>query len=986
MDSDQAIRVIKQHDDLDRVPQEDRQYVESPEDVPEEAQALEGEGEDVWFYDESEVPDEEIDINQDISEEYNSEEWVESHKDFSGLEVGDTVDVYSDVENDIYHGEIINHEFAEEDVVYEIEFDDNSTAWYKPNEIRIESPKSPTEGKEIEIDEYKEGDKIRYYRFGEMKEGIVDDVDDGTVLVANESGGTDIATSSKHRASRITSAQNVSASEYSKTIDINSSGIDDDNSELMNQISNVVSSINSEDVAKSVVDGIEEVIYKNEGNWWDKTEHVMSIDEGADKDAVAHEFSHALEDVQGFDVDPEEKGTSLLAEYQVEHVLPLEFGRQMGDVIVDAVEELEQRRGTTELNDEVKEQLRNSDKFNQEIEKEDFKLTKVDEDIEHSEEFEELVDAVNSSWERIADLASEGEFKKAEIISPKIPYSASNASELLATTNEIFQASNGNEAHIMDFWRYHPEIMYSYLDNFEPSDEAKSMMNKLQVSDDEKDRFVRDIPFPEVLGKLKQDDLDDVPPEHRQYVDRPEEVPEEAEPRRGEEPNTWFYDVRQVSEARDWPDGYNEREWIENNQLYDGIKIGDGVDVYSEEDNDIFTGEVVGRDVDRNYVGYKVEFEDGSTGWFSPEKIKIQDAFSPDEGEQIPVHEYERGDKVKYAFHNSIQEGIVVDKGERDELFVLTENGRVMLATSSGYRAAKIEDKQNVDPSDYARTVDISSERVPYEDDMRNEIAEVTETVQNENIARKSVDEIEHIKYKSSASNHWNKETKEMAIERGRERSVVAHEFTHALADAHGFETDPESKGVHIITKFQVEDILPIKFGERLGDVIIAATDRLQEARNIKGLDDENRETLENSDEYDPIVKKEDFMLQKEDEDIETSEELEKLISDINSTWEEIAEIASNGEYNRAEIRCPLRPYAGSNASEMFATVNQIFQSTNGDEVNLRTIWEFHPNLMHSYLDVFEPSKPAKKFLNALQLNDSVEDHFNEVPFPEVKP
>lgn len=485
-----------------------------------------------------------------------------------------------------------------------------------------------------------------------------------------------------------------------------------------------------------------------------------------------------------------------------------------------------------------------------------------------------------------------------------------------------------------------------------------------------------------IVSRSKQD----IPYEHRQYVDSPSEAPEGVDLHEGDEEDTWFYDVRDVEGQNDgWPEEYSPTEWEENRQEFGGFENGDIVNVYIEEENEVYTGELVDVDADERGAYYNIEFEDGSDIWTTLDNMAVVDAVAPEEGERVELEEYETGDQIRYIEFGEMTEG-TVSRVEDDSVYVISENGHERVAANSMHRATRVGDSDDAPIRDIAMAADITADREFKISEFRPKLGTAAESFNNEDHARQTVDHIDQIEYQSGR-NAWHSGEQKLMFKEDANDSVVAHEYAHAFADSNGFDTDPEGKGINLSARFMASDFLPREFGQRHGDMIEKALEHLDNVRDDFEMTESIRDTLE-GDAFDDVVEKEDFKLQKVDDDIESSEEVDRLIEAANDSWEHVVDLASEGNIQSADLRTPKTPYAASNAHEMLAAMHEIAQSTDGNHTHLNTIYVYHPEMLDAYLDLFDPSDDAKEYLNGLSKDPYVEPDDKEIfdgePFPEV--
>lgn len=466
--------------------------------------------------------------------------------------------------------------------------------------------------------------------------------------------------------------------------------------------------------------------------------------------------------------------------------------------------------------------------------------------------------------------------------------------------------------------------------------------------------------------------------ENRQYIDSPEEAPDDVQVEEGEKPGVYYYIPEGSGEVNtDYEIDFDQNPFKE----YDGVRGGDKVAI--EVENGIFEGVVTDVDADESGSYYYVENDNGEGIWTSSGNITITNPRSPDNGEQIELSDYSIGDEIFTVSSTDIT-GVVTNITDSGEVEVIDSDG-FQYTVSAKERAARGKTKNNQSASNYSLTTNIESDNFKNEREIRNYISDnIMPNTKNDNIGRNITDNINKITHPSD-KNAWDAQNNELHLTNYALHSpeVIAHEYAHALADSYGYDTDPESKLINIFAKIGVNNFTPINFNKPLGESLKESLAELEEQREDFEVTDGIAQMIE-SDAFDSEIKREDFHLTRYKDGKEPTEEIEILINEVNNTWDEIRDYVNDGEYNKADIRTPLRPYVATNSHEMLAGVQEIAQSTDGKETHLQTIYEYHPDLLKAYLEIMDPSPEAKKFLNGLH-NDLDQDVFDDIPFPGVE-
>lgn len=472
----------------------------------------------------------------------------------------------------------------------------------------------------------------------------------------------------------------------------------------------------------------------------------------------------------------------------------------------------------------------------------------------------------------------------------------------------------------------------------------------------------------------------DIPHEHREYIDSRQEAPDEVQVHEGANDGL-YYDERQV---QDPPDEYDEQEWEDNLDSL-GIKIGDEVDVLGP-DNRIYSGEITGVDGDDRGVYYKVEYDNGEENWISPANtdIKVTDPDGPEDGEVIELDQYEQGDRIAYKLGED--QKATVTRVDDDKVYAVPDGESVeRMVGTVPERMGRTGTSDDVDPETLALATKVESESrgILNAEDLRNGIKDVIGNYKNDDDAKRTLQNIDKVATEKD-KNAWNTRENTVRFKQNEpDQHTINHEYAHIFADANGYDYDPEGKNITFLAKFGVTDMIPYDFDSTLGELVIDSMKANLQGQDIDQELDTMEEFLKDHDVYDTEIEKEDFKLQKVDDDKESTEEVDDLIQSINESWDRIATLAEDNP-KAAQAITPMRAYAATNAHELLAITNEIMQGgPDGRHSNMPPLLFEFPDIVDNYLDVIEPSDSAKETINDLHEKNPERSMFDDKPFDD---
>jgi len=470
--------------------------------------------------------------------------------------------------------------------------------------------------------------------------------------------------------------------------------------------------------------------------------------------------------------------------------------------------------------------------------------------------------------------------------------------------------------------------------------------------------------------------------ENRQYVDSPEDAPDDVQVHEGESPDTYYYisgdqeENEQQSNLEELEARFDQGEFTFGE--YDQIIQGDRVEILNN-DGELIQGTYIQSDGGMDGIYYEVQDDNGNTHYASSYIRVIDGVQAP--GEEIDPSGLKQGDQITYLTSYGEVESTVISADEDTIRIRDSVTGNAREIKASGERYGRTENSTERSVTGYAESIEVEDAGRDFKERAMETITEtVAGNCKDDNIGRNMLSHVEQVRNRSD-KNAWNSEENTMQFKSDATDTTIAHEYAHALADSYGYETDRE-KGVNIFAQFGVVEFLPLNFGDGIKNNVINSLEHLEENTNFE-LSHAMRDTIDENYDNDVVIEKEDFMLTQE-EDKDVPEKVENLINEVNNSWEHIRDKVEEEKYQSADLRTPLRPYVATNAHEMLAGVQQILQSSNGDEAHASTLYSYHPDLLKAYLEIYDPSDEAKEVLNDLH-SDMQGEVFEDIPFPGIE-
>lgn len=116
-------------------------------------------------------------------------------------------------------------------------------------------------------------------------------------------------------------------------------------------------------------------------------------------------------------------------------------------------------------------------------------------------------------------------------------------------------------------------------------------------------------------------------------------------------------------------------------------------------------------------------------------------------------------------------------------------------------------------------------------------------------------------------------------------------------------------------------------------------------------------------------------------ESLEPEEAVEQLFEDVNRAWYSMASKREKGA-SRSRVGSIGSTYSESNAHETMSMTHETMQAGRSPS-DAAVLMDKHPDLLESYLNVFEPDDDVKAVLNETH-EDSAVSPFDDTPFPEA--
>jgi len=444
-------------------------------------------------------------------------------------------------------------------------------------------------------------------------------------------------------------------------------------------------------------------------------------------------------------------------------------------------------------------------------------------------------------------------------------------------------------------------------------------------------------------------------------------------------------DVEEGPQGSLYYEAHNGQEGGYRYGQYSNAIKGDRVR-FVNQDGEVQEGEYVDQDGGMEGVHAIIEDDDGNTHYASFDHLEIVDPVMPEEGEEVPWMELRKGDKVSYlaSWGEEIPATVITIDTEGTIHAREEKNGNKM-EIPPGSRFLRSEESDDRTVEEYAMGLSVEDASADFESKAVQYISDrVAGNAKEESTARDVIDHVTTVR-DDSDKNAFSPLTKGIQFKEDCKDSTIAHEYAHALADSYGYDTaNGTDNPINLFAMFGVENQLPLQFGEGFKDNVSAVLKHLDEKREDFDMDEGIQESIEENFSNDNTIERDDFKLQQQDEDADVPEEIETLMEEVNNSWDFIMDFVEDDDLQRAELRTPMRPYVATNCHEMIAGTQQILQSSDGNEAHARTLYEFHPDLLNAYLDVYDPSDEAKQALNDFHNNMGL-DTFDSTPFPDLE-
>lgn len=247
------------------------------------------------------------------------------------------------------------------------------------------------------------------------------------------------------------------------------------------------------------LDYIEDKTESTSSMRWTEEEVLLKFKEDLSERTVGHETGHIIMNGNGFDTNKYTNSVSFIWNIVPTNFPPIDWSLNGEEWVEMIRNDEETREHLLMLTDE--EYLEKFDDLmdslavkleDWEFEKEDFMLSKENmdtegyEDVETTEEVENLVDKVNETWEHIVEAAEEEDSEEFDKRKIRVGYEATSAHEMWATLHEMMQTTtNTTPAHVQGIVSKYPDLADAYRQVFEPHDEVKEWITGIEGRRDE---------------------------------------------------------------------------------------------------------------------------------------------------------------------------------------------------------------------------------------------------------------------------------------------------------------------------------------------------------------------------------------------------------------------------------------------------------------------------------------------------------------------
>jgi len=277
------------------------------------------------------------------------------------------------------------------------------------------------------------------------------------------------------------------------------------------------------------------------------------------------------------------------------------------------------------------------------------------------------------------------------------------------------------------------------------------------------------------------------------------------------------------------------------------------------------------------------------------------------------------------------------------------------------------ESKEMIRDMQFEEIKDMIQERVV------DNMADVMERCHSEEVRHTFLSEIAKIKNKVQQS-AFSSETKHIQFYTFVGSSTVQHEFGHAIAGTHDFELG--SNGTSMYSRMYDDEIPDFQFGRTYKEVFDEWLDTKSEEARASWKSSEPYEELTNQ--FDIPMEKEHFKLSQVEG---KTTAIDGLIEEVNNAWETMAEVPDNPDMDEEEYIFN-RAYAATNAHETMAGIHETMQGKVGNEQAMENLVYRYPDLLHEYLELFEPSINPKQTIAKMWYRNGEElPGFDEAPF-----
>ena len=242
---------------------------------------------------------------------------------------------------------------------------------------------------------------------------------------------------------------------------------------------------------------------------------------------------------------------------------------------------------------------------------------------------------------------------------------------------------------------------------------------------------------------------------------------------------------------------------------------------------------------------------------------------------------------------------------------------------------------------------------------IENNLVRMTESAKQDVVADNLLDNLESIDRDLYGGAYYRHSESKVNLPTDSTDSTLNHEIGHAIAGANGF--DYPVKHAVTFAKIFVKDRDAMTAESEFGgdDDFINPSEYVgstwgELVDDVWGQAGVEVDNFVPDDARDDEITLNDFKLEQV-EGVDTSEEMDTLIDEINEAWEE--------QFTDWGSKSIGNQYSATNAHETMSRLHEHLQSPGINFGVMNDLIEDFPDLLDAYLDVFEPNEPQKNHL-----------------------